>query len=113
MTERLLGVLKTEGDLKARGALLEALNTQGRQYKAMVIGREMGDFWKNKKGIRTEDLSVVPEFVRRVEEKLLPVPGTNVLMSKTELTVGEWKLYARAAGLPEWQQPGSWRQAVP
>ena len=113
VTERLLGVLKTEGDLNARGALFEALNTQGRQYEAMVIGREMGDFWKNKKGIRTEDLSVVPEFVRRLEEKLLPVPGTNVLMSKTEFTVGEWKLYARAAGLPEWQQPGSWRQAVP
>jgi serine/threonine protein kinase len=120
LTERLLVLLKAEGDLKARSALFESLNAQGRQYEAMVIGRELGGFWKNKKGNRTEDLSlgeedlsVVPELVRRLEEKLLPVPGTNVLMSKTEFTVGEWKLYGRAAGLPEWQQPGSWRQAVP
>jgi formylglycine-generating enzyme required for sulfatase activity len=26
-------------------------------------------------------------------------------MSKTEFTVGEWKLYLRAEGYPEWQQP--------
>jgi serine/threonine protein kinase len=113
LTERLLVLLKAEGDLKARSVLFESLNSQGRQYEAMVIGRELGGFWKDKKGGQTEDLSVVPELVRRLEEKLLPVPGTQVLMSKTEFTVGEWKLYCRAAGLPEWQQPGSWRQAVP
>jgi hypothetical protein len=113
LTERLLVLLKAEGDLKARSVLFESLNSQGRQYEAMVIGRELGGFWKDKKGSQTEDLSVVPELVRRLEEKLLPVPGTQVLMSKTEFTVGEWKLYCRAAGLPEWQQPGSWRQAVP
>ena len=113
LTERLLVLLKAEGDLKARSVLFESLNSQGRQYEAMVIGRELGGFWKDKKGSQTEDLSVVPELVRRLEEKLLPVPGTQVLMSKTEFTVGEWKLYCRAAGLPEWQQPGSWRQAGP
>jgi formylglycine-generating enzyme required for sulfatase activity len=61
-----------------------------------------------------------------LEAKLLPVPGTEVLLSKTEFTVGEWKLYLRAEGLPEWQQPAkewtqtdehpvvnvSWNQAV-
>jgi formylglycine-generating enzyme required for sulfatase activity len=26
-------------------------------------------------------------------------------MSRTEFTVGEWKLYLRAEGYPEWQQP--------
>jgi formylglycine-generating enzyme required for sulfatase activity len=116
----LLAVLKAEGDIKARSALFESLNTQGRQYEAMVIGRELSGFWKNKKGnpagdlsLGEEDLSAVPELVRRLEEKLLPVPGTSVLMSKTEFTVGEWKLYCRAVGLPEWQQPGSWRQGVP
>ncbi len=112
LTERLLLLIKEQGEMKARGALFEALNAQGRQYEAMVVGREMGGFWKSQKGFRAEDLSVVPGLVKRLEEKLLPVPGTEVLMSKTEFTVGEWKLYTRAAGLPEWQQPGSWKQGA-
>lgn len=51
------------------------------------------------------------ELVKRLERKLLPVPGTDVSMSKTELTVGEWKLYLRAEGYlnaegqPDWKQP--------
>jgi hypothetical protein len=45
------------------------------------------------------------ELVRRLESKLLPVPETDVLMCQTELTVGEWKLYLKANGLPEWEQP--------
>jgi formylglycine-generating enzyme required for sulfatase activity len=46
-----------------------------------------------------------------LEVKLLPVPGTAVVMSKTELTVGEWKLYLKAEGLPGWQQPvKEWKQ---
>ena len=40
-----------------------------------------------------------------LEEKMLPVPGTDILLSKTELTVGEWKLYLLAEGLPNWTQP--------
>ena len=40
-----------------------------------------------------------------MEAKLLPVPGTEVLLSKTEFTVGEWKLYLKAEGLPVWTQP--------
>jgi formylglycine-generating enzyme required for sulfatase activity len=51
------------------------------------------------------DPSVIGELVKRLEAKLLPVPGTGVLMSKTEMTVGEWKLYLRAEGYPDWQQP--------
>ncbi len=32
-------------------------------------------------------------------------------MSKTELTVGEWKLYLRAEALPDWHQPAKdWEQ---
>jgi hypothetical protein len=40
----------------------------------------------------------------RLEAKMLPVPGTEILLSKTEFTVGEWKLYLKAEGLPEWRQ---------
>jgi formylglycine-generating enzyme required for sulfatase activity len=50
-------------------------------------------------------VSVIPELIKRLEAKMLPVPGTEILMSKTEFTVGEWKLYLRAEGYPEWQQP--------
>jgi hypothetical protein len=75
---------------------------------------------------RNQDLSVIPELVKRLETTLLPVPGTEALLSKTEFTVGEWKLYLKAEGLPYWQSPGkgrirtdehpvvfvSWNQAV-
>ena len=50
-------------------------------------------------------------MVKRLEAKLLPVPGTEALLSKTEFTVGEWKLYSKAEGLPDWQQPAKdWTQ---
>ena len=52
-------------------------------------------------------LSELSELVRRLEAKMLPVPGTKILLSKTEFTVGEWKLYLKAEGLPDWKQPTS------
>ena len=33
------------------------------------------------------------------------MPNTDVLMSSTETTVAEWKLYLKAEGLLEWTQP--------
>jgi formylglycine-generating enzyme required for sulfatase activity/tRNA A-37 threonylcarbamoyl transferase component Bud32 len=53
---------------------------------------------------REPTVDAVPELLRKLEAKLLPVPGTDVLMSKTELTVSEWKLYLKGRGLPEWEQ---------
>ena len=102
LTESLIAASASKGDSNANGMLFEALNQQGRQYEAMAFGSALGDFWKN----RNKDLSVLPELLKRLEEKLLPLPGTGVLMSKTEFSVGEWKLYVRAEGLPEWIQPG-------
>ena len=67
----------------------------------MALSSTLGDFWKDRK----KDLSVIPELVRRLEAKMLPVPGTKILLSKTEFTVGEWKLYLKAEGLPDWKQP--------
>jgi tetratricopeptide (TPR) repeat protein len=91
---------KDANDTKAKGRLFEELNAQGRQYEAMALSSTLGDFWKDRK----KDLSVIPELVRRLEAKMLPVPGTKILLSKTEFTVGEWKLYLKAAGLPDWRQ---------
>ena len=94
---------KDASDTKAKGRLFEELNAQGRQYEAMALSSALGDFWKDRK----KDLSVIPELVRRLEAKMLPVPGTKILLSKTEFTVGEWKLYLKAEGLPDWKQHSS------
>jgi serine/threonine protein kinase len=103
LTEELMGLASKDGEAKAKAALFEALNAQGRQYEAMALSRTLGDFWKDRK----KDLSVIPELVRRLETKMLPVPGTKILLSKTEFTVGEWKLYLKAEGLPDWKQPST------
>jgi serine/threonine protein kinase len=109
LTEAVLAVVAKDGEAKAKLALYEGLSASGRQMEALALGKGLGDFWKERK----QDLSVIPELVKRLEAKLLPVPGTEVLLSKTEFTVGEWKLYARAEGFPEWGQPGTWKSAVP
>jgi len=107
LTQALLEQTKKDGETKAKGVLFEALNKQGRRYEAMAFGKELGDFWKNRK----KNLAVIPELVKRLEAKLIPVPGTGVLLSKTEFTVAEWKLYLSSEGLPEWTQPYSgWMQ---
>jgi len=122
LTEAVLAVVAKDGEAKAKLALYEGLNTSGRQMEALAFGKGLGDFWKQQR----KDVSVIPELVKRLEAKLLPVPGTEALLSKTEFTVGEWKLYLKAEGLPDWQQPEkdwaqndehpvvrvSWNQAV-
>jgi hypothetical protein len=101
LTEEVIGKIAKEGEAKGKVALYEGLNRVGRQMEALVFGKELGDFWKEKR----KDVSVIPELIRRLEVKMLPVPGTEILLSKTEFTVGEWNLYLRAEGYPEWQQP--------
>jgi hypothetical protein len=103
LTEEVIGKIAKEGEAKGKVALYEGLNRVGRQMEALAFGKEVGDFWKEKR----KDVSVIPELIRRLEAKMLPVPGTEILLSKTEFTVGEWKLYLKAEGYPEWQQPDS------
>ncbi|MEY5027193.1 MAG: hypothetical protein RLZZ244_2721 [Verrucomicrobiota bacterium] len=106
-TETLVALASREGPLKARIALYEGLKAQGRRREAQVISKALGDYWREQR----KDPSVVEELVARLEANLLPVPGVEVLMSRTELTVGEWKLYLRAEGAPEWKQPETyWHQ---
>jgi len=105
LTEDLISISKSAGVTKAKAHLFEALNAQDRQYEAMEFAKDLGDFWKDRK----EDPLALAELVKSLEAKLLPVPGTDVLMCKTEFTVGEWKLYAKASGSGEWVQPGSWK----
>jgi hypothetical protein len=122
LTEAVLAAVAKDGEAKATVALYEGLSASGRQMEALAFGKGLGDFWKQQR----KDVSVIPKLVKRLEAKLLPVPGTERLLSKTEFTVGEWKLYVKAEGLPDWQQPErewtqtdehpvvkvSWNQAV-
>ena len=101
LTQGLITRARSEGEANAKVALFEALNLQGRQYEAMYFGKQLGDFWKDRK----KDLSAIPELVGRLESKMIPVPGSKILLSQTEFTVGEWKLYLKAEGLPDWKQP--------
>ena len=121
LTEELSAFGQGEGQLKAKVRLFEALRVQGRQNEALALGREMTEFWRNRK----KDPTALGELVSQLETKLIPVPGTRVRMSKTECTVAEWKLYLAAEALPSWQAPKefpqtdehpvvnlSWKQAV-
>jgi serine/threonine protein kinase/formylglycine-generating enzyme required for sulfatase activity len=101
LTQELIEKTKSIGETKAKGELFEALNAQGRQYEAMAFGKGLGDFWEGRK----KNMGVVSELVKQLESKLLPVPGTDISMSKTELTVGEWKMYLTAEGYPDYKQP--------
>jgi tetratricopeptide (TPR) repeat protein len=101
LTEDLMRRSKNEGEVRAKAVLFEALNKQGRQYEAMAFGKGLGDFWKD----RRIDVRALPALVKQLEAKLLPVPGTEVLMCSTEVTVREWELYLKAEGLPDWPQP--------
>ena len=104
LTEDLTACAKNEGEANAKKRLFTALSAQGRQYEAMAFGKELGDFWKSG---RKQDPSALPELMKRIEGKMLPLPGTTVLLCKTEFTVAEWKLYLRAEGLPGWVQPSA------
>jgi hypothetical protein len=45
-----------------------------------------------------KDPNALPDLRKRLEAKLLSVPGTEVLMCSTKMTVEEWKLYLKAEG---------------
>ena len=50
------------------------------------------------------------DLIEELEAKLIPVPGENILLSRTEHTVGEWKLYRAAANLSKWESPVEFAQ---
>jgi formylglycine-generating enzyme required for sulfatase activity len=124
LTERLVVKRKAKREDEAREELFGALRDGGRQMESVGYAKVLGEeFWKRRgekmaegakqqafamseaERMKRKDPSVIGELVRRLESKMLPVPGTEILLSKTEFTVGEWKLYLKAEGYPEWQQP--------
>jgi tetratricopeptide (TPR) repeat protein len=134
LTQRLVAKRKAKKEDEARGELFQALRDGGRQMESVGYAKVLGEeFWRKyslsisdtaREGAldlersrdlersAKKDLSVVDDLIKRIESKMLPVPGADILLSKTELTVGEWRLYLRAEGYPEWTQPSkSWSQS--
>jgi formylglycine-generating enzyme required for sulfatase activity len=97
LTEDLISRFKTEGEAKAKGVLFAALNQQGRNYEAMTLVKDMKEFWREQK----KDPGLMVSLIKRLEEKLLPIPGTSVLMCKTKITFREWNMYLSSEGLPK------------
>jgi tetratricopeptide (TPR) repeat protein len=124
LTQGLVAKRKAKKEDEARGDLFQALRDGGRQMESVGYAKVLGEeFWRKRgeglsekarrqavdmadaERMKRKDPSVIGELIKRLEGKMLPVPGTEILMSRTEFTVGEWKLYLRAEGYPEWQQP--------
>jgi formylglycine-generating enzyme required for sulfatase activity len=124
LTQRLVAKRKAKKEDEARGELFQALRDGGRQMESVGYAKVLGEeFWRKHgeklsekaqkqaadmaeaERMARRDPSVIGELIKRLEAKMLPVPGTEILLSKTEFTVGEWKQYLRAEGYPEWQQP--------
>lgn len=93
--------MESVGYARALGEEFWRKNNVARSEKSQ---RQLSDM-KEQVRLNRRDLSVVDELIKRLKDKLLPIPGGSVLMSKTEFTVGEWKLYLKAEGLDEWKQP--------
>jgi serine/threonine protein kinase len=101
LTEELTAMSQKGDEAQAQTILYEALKKQKRRGEAMAFGKLLSGVLIGQK----KDPAALAELVKRLEEKLLPVPGTNVLLASTELTVAEWKLYLAAEGLPNWEKP--------
>jgi formylglycine-generating enzyme required for sulfatase activity len=59
---------------------------------------------------RTKSPELVDSLLSALEAKLLPVGDTGLFLGRTEVTVGEWKLYLSAEGLPYWKGPAGFAQ---
>jgi serine/threonine protein kinase len=101
LTEELVALAQQGSEAQAQTRLYEALKQQKRRGEAMAFGKLLSGVLLGQK----KDPGALAELVKRLEEKLLPVPGTSVLLASTELTVAEWKLYLAAEGLPNWERP--------
>ncbi len=100
LVEELIALSKNSEVEAARTKLQAALAAQGREHESAEYSRVL-----NIRPVSEKDLEAGKRLVERLTADLLPVPGTEVMMQKTEFTVGEWKLYVAAQGLPAWEAP--------
>jgi hypothetical protein len=102
LTEEVLATAAKGGEAKGTVALYEGLKGQGRHREALALASDM-DYSREKR----RDLDAIDTLTAAIEEKLLSVPNTGILLSKTEVTVGEWKLYLKSEGMNDWVQPAA------
>ena len=100
VVEELIELSKNSGVQAARVKLQAALSAQGRDHESAEYSRVL----KNQP-VSGKDLEAGKLLIKQLAAELLSVPGTEVMMQKTEFTVGEWKLYVAAQGLPAWEGP--------
>ena len=106
LTEELIALAQQGSEAQAQTRLYEALKQQKRRGEAMAFGKLLSGVLLGQK----KDPAALAELVKHLEERLLPVPGTSILLASTELTVGDWKLYLAAEGLPNWERPQTLNQ---
>lgn len=93
--------MREEGQKQAAVVhLFEWLVKHGRVRETVTLAPHLGDYWKAKAAERKRDPRAVKILAELLDQKMLPVPGTKILLSKTEFTRAEWQLYMRAEGLP-------------
>ena len=100
LVEELIELSKTSGIQAARLKLQTALAAQGKDHESAEYSRVL-----NIQSVSGKDHEAGKRLVRQLYAELLSVPGTQVMMQKTEFTVGEWKLYLASQGLPAWEGP--------
>jgi formylglycine-generating enzyme required for sulfatase activity len=81
--------------------LYGSLNEQSRQYEALGMEKDYPEVGS----ARVRKSGEAAALIQKMEKNLLPIPGTDVFMGKYEVSVGEWKQYLDAEGLPPWEQP--------
>ncbi len=100
VVEELIELSKNSGVQAARVKLQAALAAQGREHESAEYARVL----KNQP-VSGKDPEAGKLLIKQLNAELLSVPGTQVMMQKTEFTVGEWKLYVAAQGLSAWEGP--------
>lgn len=100
ITEQVLKMLEEGQKQAAVVSLFEWLVSNGRVRETVTLAPHLGDYWKAKAAERKKDPRAIKILAELLDQKMLAVPGTKILLSKTEFTRAEWQLYMRAEGLP-------------
>ncbi len=100
VTREILKMRKSGDEKGAIIHLFEALARGTRVRESVALAPHLGDYWKAKAAERKKDPRAIKVLEEMLDQKMLPVPGTSVLLAKTEFTRAEWMQYMKAEGLP-------------
>ena len=114
VTRRILSMRRLGDEAGAVVHLFEALARGPRAREAVALAPHLGDYWKAKVDEPKKDPRAIKVLEEMLEQKMLPLPGASVLLSKTEFTRAEWMQYMKAEGLayPEGEGAGGFHPVV-